>query len=297
LSKWFEPKYFRFIDWHEKADVCHPTYYRRLTRQPMVSTKMPVVLTVYDLIHEIFPQETDQTGYKAAEKAEALKRADAIICISENTKSDLIRLYSIAESKVSVIPLATELCCTSCMAGGLGPVPYFLYVGGRSWYKNFTTLLQAFAEVSRNNPELRLRIVGSVFTQLESQQAERLGILDKVDVTGQIADEQLVEAYSRCLAFVYPSLYEGFGIPLLEAMACGAPVIAAATSSIPEVVGGGALLFDPRSVSELSARMRDLLGDCSLRASLVAKGKQRANEFSWERTARETVEVYRQVIK
>jgi glycosyltransferase involved in cell wall biosynthesis len=276
-------------------DVVHPTYYFLLARRSFAEFRRPVVITVYDMIHELFPR-VDFFGAHAREKRKAVMAAQAIICISENTKKDLLERYAIPESKVTVTHLATEM--DASLSYGPEPVPakpYYLYVGSRASYKNFDGMLSAFAQVVSLEPDVALCVVGKPFSKGELKRIARLGLTDHVEHYGYANDHHLAKLYRCSVAFVYPSLYEGFGIPPIEAMSCGTAVIASNCSSIPEVVGDAGLLFDPRSKSELAEMMIHLLKDATARVGLIAKGAQRAKMFSWDKVAAQTVEVYRSV--
>jgi glycosyltransferase involved in cell wall biosynthesis len=178
------------------------------------------------------------------------------------------------------------------------PLPYILNVGTLEPRKNLEGLLRAFAKAKRKGIPHTLVITGaggwgeSRLAQLPTE----LGIADSVLFTGFVTDEALPHLYANADFFVYPSLYEGFGLPVLEAMACGTPVIASNTSSIPEVAGDAGILVDPSSEGELVAAMMQLAGDGRLRDDLKKRGINRAASFSWERTAQETFAVYGKVL-
>jgi glycosyltransferase involved in cell wall biosynthesis len=277
-----------------RFDVIHPTYYLLLAGQSMEAFKSPIVLTVWDMIHEIFPNQIDPTGEHTQLKRRAIQAAQKIICISENTKNDLLQRYAIPEERVTVTYLASDI--DASMSHGSQPVPsdpYFLYVGNRSHYKNFDGMLKAFANLASSRRELRLGVVGRSFIEAEMKQIAELGLTQQIEHYGQACDRHLAKLYRCSVALVYPSLYEGFGIPPVEAMSCGTPVIASHNSSLPEVVGDAGLLFDPRSPSALSEIMLSLLDRPSARDLLIERGFARASQFSWEKTAAQTVEVYR----
>lgn len=284
-----------------RADVFHPTYYSYLAsagRWP----RCPVVLTVYDMIHELLPHEAG--GYadsrrKIAEKASVIPRADALICISEHTRKDLMAFFpTVPSSRICVIPLATDLHVTEAMGPTLTQhKPYFMFVGGRSPYKNFVRLLKAFSLLVVRHKDLELRVVGSSFTQEELATISIMGIPDNVHNVGHLPDNALARCYYNSLAFVCPSLYEGFGIPLLEAMACRTAIAASDVSSIPEVAGDAALYFDPYAVEDIAAKLLQLVEDSTLRARLVAAGSVRVQAFSWSKTAEQTYQVYRQMTR
>jgi glycosyltransferase involved in cell wall biosynthesis len=296
VSYRLEKLYFNYVASARRYDLAHPTYYTLLSRQELSAYRCPVVITVWDMIHELFPAELDPAGRHAEEKRKAIMAAQAVICISENTRNDLLERYPVDERKVKVTPLAAGI--DASQAHGPEPVPdrpYFLYVGMRYGYKNFDGLLTAFASVHRGRPGTSLCVVGAPFSQSEMRTIVELGLTNAVEFYGYVSDPHLAKLYHYSLAFVYPSLYEGFGIPPLEAMACGAPVVASNRSSLPEVVGDAGLLFDPEKTSDLTDILLLLNDSLSQREQLIAKGRQRAKVFSWEKTVAQTMEVYRAV--
>ncbi len=277
-----------------RFDLVHPTYYRLMTGRPVGSYRAPTVLTVWDMIDEVFPAEQDPTGEHAEWKRSAVRAAARIICISEHTKKSLLERYPVPEERVSVIYLASEI--DESLSHGPEPVPerpYFLYVGSRAPYKNFGGLLRAFARVAASRPGLALCVVGPPFTAEEEGLVAGLKLAGRVEHYGQAGDEHLAKLYRCSLALVYPSLYEGFGIPPLEAMACGTAAVVANTTSLPEVVGDAGLLFDPRREDELISRLLLLVDDGAAREELIRKGRLRAKHFGWHKTVAQTLEVYR----
>jgi glycosyltransferase involved in cell wall biosynthesis len=297
ISHRVRARYFRWLHSRQTFDVLHPTYYDRLTQEPFSQTKTPLVITVYDMIHELFADTIDPEGYTIQLKREAIEAATAILCISESTKTDLLNYFPQVESKTSVTHLASEF--SQDQSYGDEPVPaapYFLYVGGRTKeYKNFDTLLIAFSKVASVNPDICLCVVGSPFNKDEQRQIAELKLADRIQHYQYASDTHLAKLYRCSVAFVYPSLYEGFGIPPLEAMACGTAVVAADSSSIPEVVGDAGILFQPKAVGDLADILLNLLDSPNERDRLIAKGFDRHKRFSWDKTAAQTVEVYRSV--
>jgi glycosyltransferase involved in cell wall biosynthesis len=176
--------------------------------------------------------------------------------------------------------------------------PYILYVGALTLRKNIARALEAFAELNSSHPGLCFVLAGpSTWKKTPiASLLERLGITERVLLTGPLTDDDLPALYNGADLFVFPSLYEGFGLPPLEAMACGTPVVTSNASSLPEVVGDAAITVDPYDVDALSGAMRRVLTDPCLRDEMRQKGLARASGFTWERTARETVSVYRQVL-
>jgi glycosyltransferase involved in cell wall biosynthesis len=286
--------YFRWLNERQSFDIFHPTYYFLLNREAFSQTRQPLVITIYDMIHELFVDSID-AGATIRAKQAAICAADAIICISESTKNDLLTYFPAVESKIVVTHLASEFSSDWAYGNELIPVqPYFLYVGSRAKaYKNFDTLLIAFAKVASVNPDLLLCVVGAPFNAEEQQRIAELKLIDRIQHYHHASDTHLAKLYRCSVAFVYPSLYEGFGIPPLEAMACGTVVVAANSSSIPEVVGDAGILFEPKAVEDLADILLDLLDSPSKRDRLIAKGYERNQQFSWEETAAKTVKVYR----
>jgi len=293
-----EQYYFRAITSFNHFNLIHPTYYSLLTCQEMKQCKYPVVLTVHDMIHELFAEQMDANGKQAEEKRKAILAAQAIICVSENTKKDLLERYSLPEEKVTVTYLASALDAT--LSYGSEPVPsrpYYLYVGSRAKYKNFERLLAAFTKAASVQPDITLCIVGLPFNETEQKQIAELKLSDRIEHYTYASDTHLAKLYRCSVAFVYPSLYEGFGIPPLEAMSCGTAVVASNCSSIPEVVGDASILFEPESIGDLADILLSLLDSPTERARLIDKGYQRAKDFSWDKTVSQTLNVYRSVGK
>jgi glycosyltransferase involved in cell wall biosynthesis len=289
--------YFNWLRNSQSFDILHPTYYNLLTQESFSQIKQPIVLTVYDMIHELFADAIDPQGYTIRSKKAAIQAANAIICISESTKIDLLRYFPEAESKITVTYLASEF--SGDWSHGDEPVPsepYFLYVGSRTKeYKNFDTLLIAFSKAASINSDIRLCVVGSPFNSEEEALIAELKLADRIHHYRYASDPHLAKLYRCSIAFVYPSLYEGFGIPPLEAMACGTAVIAANSSSIPEVIGDAGILFDPKSAKDLADIMLSLLDSSIERDRLITLGQARHQQFSWDKTAAETVGVYRRI--
>lgn len=294
VSYRLEKYYFRHVSAARHFEIVHPTYYSLLTRQEVGTLRPPVVLTVWDMIHEHFPEQLDPHGRCAEEKRRAITAAAAVICISENTKNDLLERYPLDERRVTVTHLASEIDVS--LSYGPEPVPsrpYYLYVGSRTGYKNFDGLLSAFAKVAPAQPDFVLCVVGPAFGDAERRRIADLGLAGRVVHYGHVSDGHLAKLYRCAVAFVYPSLYEGFGIPPVEAMSCETAVVASNRSSIPEVVGEAGLLFDPESPDELADALAHLSNSPAERDRLIAKGRERARSFSWEKTVAETLEVYR----
>lgn len=278
----------------EQPDLVHPTYYMTVTAQDVTLYRRPLVVTVYDMIHEVMMAGRDTGNVHGNAKRNAVLAADAVICISEHTRKDLLEHYRVPEERIVVTPMASEIDVSMAEGrDGVPDAPYFLFVGSRGGYKNFSLLLDAFARVAGKHKEVRLLAVGPAFSAEERRRLSELSLDGRVDCRVHVDDRQLAGLYRHSVAFVCPSLYEGFGIPLVEAMACGTPVVASNRTSIPEVVGEAGILFDPSSAEELAGALTRLLSSGSERERLIEKGYRRAKMFSWEKTALKTYDVYR----
>jgi len=297
VSRQVEKRYFQATTAFKKFDLAHPTYYSLLSGQAFENYRCPIVLTVYDMIHELFSSQLDPKGEVAEAKRRAILSAQAILCISESTRNDLLDRYPSLENKISITYLASELDANLAYGAETVPSrPYYLYVGSRTAeYKNFDGLLLAFSKAVSINQELALCVVGPSFNQAELDLIANLKLTNFIEHCGHANDSQLAKLYRCSLGFVYPSLYEGFGIPPLEAMSCGTPVIAAKSSSIPEVVGDAGLLFDPKAPEDLADRLLFLADHPAERDRLIAKGFERTKLFSWNKTASQTLDVYKSV--
>jgi glycosyltransferase involved in cell wall biosynthesis len=278
-----------------QPDIIHETYF---AKSGVSSRAAKVVLTVYDMIHERFPEYFSFASPTRREKALAVTRADHIICISEHTRRDLIEILDVPPDKTSVVHLGFSLTTAPQAEIKNGTVfrPFILYVGSRAGHKNFSELLRAYADsLFLKNEFDMVCFGGGGFTVKENELINKLRIsAAKIhQVSGN--DELLGYYYRSARAFVYPSLYEGFGIPPLEAMSFGCPIACSNTSSIPEVVGGAAELFDPTDHESMKIAIESVVGNEELRKDLIDRGRIRVQSFSWERCARETLDVYRRV--
>jgi glycosyltransferase involved in cell wall biosynthesis len=270
-------------------DVFHPTYYRPYFLKAL---KRPLVITVHDMIHELFGSVNIRDDGTAKHKRILCDRAARIIAVSANTKKDVCTLLGVPEEKVSVIPHATNL----RYAGGprLHDRPYALYVGTRSGYKNFSNLLEAAATVLPRHGIDLVCVGGGTLSSPEKESIRECGLSERVFHIPSPTSEQLSSLYYFASVFCYPSFYEGFGIPLLEAFACGCPVAASSTSSLPEVAGPAAEYFDPRSVESISSAIERVVLDRSRASELVRAGTDRLGSFSWKESAIRTLQVYRE---
>lgn len=279
-----------------RADVLHPTYYKMIGDRSPGHYGVPTVITVHDMIHELYPAMMDPDGSRAKAKKAAIMAASAVICVSENTKRDLLRFYAIPEEMITVIYHGADSASTFVGEDEAWPRdPYYLYVGSRAPYKNFDGLLRAFAKAVSARPSLQLRVAGPPFTDDEMQMILTLKLTSQVVNHGHVDDERLASLYRGSIAFVYPSLYEGFGLPLLEAMSHKTAVVAANAASIPEVVGEAGLLFDPAKEDDLSDILTSLSDSPARREELITLGQRRVGRFTWGQTVEKTRKVYASV--
>ncbi len=275
----------------EQPDVLHETYYCRCS---LFDCKTRL-LTVYDMIHERYPElftgvDLDIPALKAA----AVDRADHIITISETTRRDLIEFLGVPSSKITVVPLASSFTAKDRVSGWVER-PFLLYVGLRGGVKNFKTLLTAFARSRLLRAEFDLVCVGGgYFSVNEEKTICDLGLAGQVKQV-QASDSDLATLYADAALFVYPSLYEGFGLPLLEAMRCGCVIACSNTSSMPEIAADAALYFDPLQEEEIRSVIEDGVSSTATLNSLRLKGYERQKQFSWRSCVDATAEVYRSV--
>ena len=282
-----------------QPDVVHETYF---SNQPSAPVKTPRVVTVFDMIGELFGTDgADTNDRKRSKKYAAVSRADRVICISHQTRDDLVRLFDIPEDKISVIHLGCDQAPSRSLGAWPSTVqnndrPFLLYVGLREGYKNFDRLLTGLAHL----PTLRagvdlIAFGGGAFTAQETQHIQRLNF--RANQIRQMSgdDHTLDQLYRSAIAFVYPSIYEGFGLPPLEAMARNCPVISSQASVMPEVIGTAAEYFDPNEVDSISAAIEKVITDESRRRQLVGLGAERIQQFTWQRCAQETLAVYQRL--
>lgn len=274
------------------AEIYHQTYYGDYLN----NTPTKRVITVYDMIHEKLPQCFSVKDRTSEAKNKAVNKANGIIAISESTKRDLVEILGIPEEKIQVIYLANSL---SKVKGNINKqieFPFIFYVGSRGGYKNFQLLLETYSRVvGINNNYKLLCFGGGSFSQEEIYSLRRLNVEDKVlQVSG--TDDLLADLYMQASVLVYPSLYEGFGIPPLEAMHYGCPVLASNSSSIPEIINNAGLFFESNSSDELLANLDKVLTDEELRSKLITSGYQRESEFSWDKCAQETLDYYKKFL-
>ncbi|MEA5139267.1 glycosyltransferase family 4 protein [Arcicella rigui] len=279
-----------------KFDIFHPTFFHSYFLEHL--GKKPFVLTYHDCIKERFNlPHLDNASH--TQKQELLNRAAKIIAISENTKKDILQLYKIKAEKIEVVPLFSTFKTHQLPKNFQVKTPekYLLYVGARNDYKNFIPFVQSIAPVLKKNSDVVLLCAGSShFNHEELEVIKSLNLETQVKHFNFDSDDTLYYLYQKAIAFVHPSLYEGFGIPILEAFACGCPVVLSNTSCFPEVAGDAGLYFNPAKADDIAEKMEEIIQNESLRKDLVQKGYKRQNDFSPEITAAKTLAVYQSVL-
>ncbi|MEM6612182.1 MAG: glycosyltransferase family 1 protein, partial [Cyanobacteria bacterium P01_C01_bin.72] len=260
--------------------------YSPIPEAPLYS-KTRFVVMCHDLIPLRFPRLTSPlTNYFRYVVPQVLQQAEHIICNSQATATDLINYYDIKADKITPILLGYDRShFYSREAADNSEAPYFLYLGRCDPYKNLSGLIKAFAALP--NPDYYLAIAGSIdprFTPQLQQQAEELGVAHRIQWLNYLSYEELPIVISNAAALVFPTLWEGFGLPVLEAMACGTPVITSNLASLPEITGDAAILIDPYQTEEITFAMLAVAEDHKLRSQLQQLGLEQARKFSWTKT-------------
>lgn len=289
----------------DRPDLLHVQY-----TAPLFPGNVPLIVSVHDVSFLSHPQYF--TPFRRRQLRitvrRTVRRAQKVLTVSEFSRRSIIDAYRLPEDKVVVMPnaassrfrpIAREAASASVRARFGIHGPFLLTVGDLQPRKNHLGLIRAFDDVMRAHPDWQhqLVLVGKEtwFSPVIHQAVARSPFAHRIVFTGFVSDDDLAALYGSCEMFVFPSFYEGFGLPILEAMACGRAVACSNTSAIPEVADSAALLFDPSSVPEMARAIRDLLVDPALRARMERLALARAAHFSWERTARETLDVYYEV--
>lgn len=291
------------------VDVLHSPYFSAPLRLPC-----PTVVTIHDVITLILPEYRERMMNRVytALVSRTVKQAHAVIAVSECSKRDVARVLRIPSERIHVVGNAIDSAYRpiedaaerAALRSRLGlPERYVLAGLGFDIRKNLLGVVEAYARLSPPTRAAfplviagRAHMVGHRLYPDPRPTIEALGVGDTVILVGEIAEAEKPALYSGATLFVWPSLYEGFGVPVLEAMACGAPVLTSNTSSLPEVAGNAGRLIDPTDVGAIADALGELLTDEKLRSNLRARGLQRAAEFSWDRVAEQTVDVYREAL-
>jgi glycosyltransferase involved in cell wall biosynthesis len=297
-----------------RGEIVHLTT-QSLGTIPLLQRLSPLVITVHDILSYLLRDVPGQSLYRhGLERAldgwamRGLQRADALVADSAYSRQTVIDTLKIAPDRISVVHLGIDHAVftrrpartdAAARAGMTGDHQYMLYVGAESPRKNLSTLIDAFAQIARDLPHVRLIKGGAAHdsagrARLTAQIAAR-GLTDRVIFVESLAEDALVDLYNQVDVAVQPSLYEGFGFPVLEAMACGTPVVCSNTTSLPELAGDAALSVSPHDAEAMADALRRVLTDSALAADLRARGMAQAAAFTWARTVEQTLDVYRRV--
>lgn len=295
------------IAWHVRqrhlAVVHDPT-----GAMPLMLAGTRRIATIHDVIPYIYPETSSRLDWLIYRcwLPMAVRHLHAIITVSQQSKDDIVRHLHVQPEEVQVIPEAASHAYRVMNPAEIAPAlarndidfPYILYVGSVEARKNLPRLLEAYAKLRQWSTKWNLLIVGARRWKSSPvyEAVQRLGLEPYVHFTGYVEDADLPALYNGAALFTFPSLYEGFGLPVLEAMACGTPVITSNTSSLPEVAGDAALMVNPQDVNAIAIAMQRVLENPALSSQMRQKGLARAQQFTWERTARETIAVYEQVL-
>jgi len=288
----------------DKPDLMHVQY-----TAPLFS-RTPIVVTVHDVSFIEHPEYF--TSWRCRQLrlsvARTVERASRVITVSDFSGDAILRAYPAAKGKVRVVPNAASSEFKVVSRGHAMRIvrerfgisaPFIFSVGDLQPRKNHIGLITAFAGLMAAHPRLPHHLVltgqNTWFTPKVRAAAQASGLASRIHFTGFVADSDLVHLYNACQCFVFPSFYEGFGLPILEAMACGRAVACSGTSAMPEVADGAGLLFDPRNPASISRAMADVLLDADLRERMERRGLQRAGHFNWRKSAQATLDIYREV--
>ncbi len=277
-------------------DVFLPSYYDPYFL-PFLKGK-PFVLVLHDMTHEIFPESVSKKDKTIPWKKELVHKADRIVAISENTKKDIIKFYGVDESKIEVVYWATSIKLPEEDINLDLPKRYILFVGNRRGYKNFNTFFKGISPLLRDDKDLYLVCAGSSkFTDDEIKMIDSENVLDKVKHIRFKDDNELGSIYNKAICFVYPSLYEGFGSPILESFSCDCPILVGNTSSLPEVGGDGVEIFNSKDEKDIYNSVKRIVYNENLRQKMIIRGRERLKTFTWEKTITGYINIFNKVCK
>lgn len=272
--------------------------------------KGKVIVTVYDMVYKTFPNTMDRRNYKMLDKElrRSIERSDRIITISQNSKKEIIEYLHVSEDKIDIVYPAVDHDKYSKRFSDLEiektrskynlPSHYILYLGTLEPRKNIEKIIDSYAKLNDElKEEYHLVIAGKKGWMYDSvfERVKEYGLQHKVVFTGYVEEEDKPLIYKLSDLFIFPSLYEGFGMPVLEAMASGIPVITSNTSSLPEVVGEAGILVDPQNTNDITIAINDILCNSDLKKDMIKKGLCQSKKFSWEKSAYELLNIYREV--
>jgi glycosyltransferase involved in cell wall biosynthesis len=288
---------FRLATAMSRPDIVHETGYSTFCdSRPRGPRRPRIVTSLHDMIVDRHPDWFGHAEHEIAAKLSAFRRADAIVCVSANTRRDLLDRYPEFESRSHVVWHGVDHATGQQALPAAVVQPYILFVGTRHPYKNFDRLLRAYGASRRLVGEMHLVCFGGgPLTAAEREVCRASGVPETRIVHIEGDDALLAAAYRHAAVFAFPSLYEGFGMPLTEAMVQGCPIACSAASSFPEVAADAAAYFDPLDVESMRSTLETVVFDAAQRARLVEAGKRRVSLFSWPQCAAQTAAIYRQV--
>lgn len=293
-------QFYNYVDYKiNNYDIYHATYFDDFLSSK-IGTK-PFITTFYDMIYERLSQQFAELAVNKTiipQKKEIAQQASHLIAISESTKQDMVDLLGVAPEKITVIYLGSSFTPRLKNLVNDSPKisqPYILYVGRRYDYKNFIPFLRAVSPLLIKHKVKLICAGGDEFTSTERNVMQSLTVSNYVEYRA-INDAILQDLYENAIAFVFPSLYEGFGIPILEAFACKCPCVISDATSFPEVAGDAAMYFDPTKEESIRNAVESVILSESLRNKLIELGEQRLAHFSWQRTVKETLELYNKLV-
>ncbi|RAX52436.1 hypothetical protein CCY99_07240 [Helicobacter sp. 16-1353] len=286
----------------KEIDIYHISYYKNL-KMWQTPHKIPLVVTVYDMIHEIYAN----SYFKSDKKTSALKlkncqQADGIIAISNQTKNDLINLFHIPSQKIQVIYLGHSLSSFSKVDSPKATAivnldsPYILFVGSRSGYKNFENFINAISLIHKDYPHIKALCVGSPFNKIELERFNSLDLSD-VFISIQAKENELYSIYENALCFVFPSLYEGFGIPIIESFYAKCPTLLSDIAVFREIAQDSALYFNPHEPESIAESIIQAIKNKNLMKEKINLSTKRLELFSWENTYKQTLDFYNKLIR
>jgi len=279
----------------QQFDLFIPTYYDSYFL-PYLKEK-PFVLTVHDMIHEFYPEYFMDDINTVPEKKKLIEKARRIIAVSENTRRDILKIYpDTAPEKIDVVYLAHQFSDKESEPVTL-PEHYILFVGNRTFYKNFTLFINAIAPLFEEYADFNLVCAGG-----NSFDKDEVALLDELKISNKVLqrnfkDNELRAYYEKARCFVFPSAYEGFGIPILESMSAGCPIVLTNNSSFPEIAGDAGIYFELNDKDDLREKVEQVWNNEQLRSDYKEKGIIQAKKFSWDRTTEETILVYQKALK
>ena len=270
--------------------------------------KSPSIVTIYDMVYKLYPETMDYKNLELLKKImpRSITESTKILTISENSKKEIVEILNVNPNKISIaypgydkneFKVITDNSITQSLKKLNLNKPFIFYLGTLEPRKNLERVIKAYASIGNYVKTHDLVLAGSIGWKSESlfKLIEHYKLQDNIKILGYISQTEKVALYNKATCFIFPSIYEGFGMPVLEAMACGCPVITSNTSSLPEVVGKAGLMVDPYNIDEISSSISRLINDSSLQQSFRILGLEQANKFKWKNTANSVIDLYKSI--